>query len=349
MMYVGVDQHKQFSQVAVLDEKGQVLQEKRLMHSDREGMRQFFQSLEGSQGVLEATRNWDWLHDMMEETLGEVKLCNPVLARLIAESRIKTDKVDARTLAQLMRTGFLPEAYAPPQEIRRQRSLHRFRISLVRNRTQWKNRIHTLLDRAGILHLESDLFGLRGREFLRQLELGEPYQTELERLLYLIELLDKEVGTLEKRLRKYVVKDERGKLLLSIPGVGVILAYAILAEVGEIERFSSARKFSSYCGLVSRTRQSASRCHQGSVGRGGNHYLKWALVEAAHTARKKDPALGALYQRIAYKGKKQKGIVAVARHLSVSIYHMLKKKEAYRYRTLNGYASGKPGVALAVH
>lgn len=349
MMYVGVDQHKYFSQVAVVDENGRLCQERRLLHADREGLRKFFRSLGECKGVLEATRNWDWLHDVMEETLTEVRLCNPVLARLIAESRIKTDKLDALALAQLLRTEFLPEAYAPPMEVRRLRALHRFRMHLVGVRTAWKNRVHTLLDRAGIQHEESDLFGARGRMLLAQLRLEEPYQTELKRLLKLIDLLTQEVKALEGQLRKQIRQDPRGALLLTVPGIGVILAYAILAEVGEMERFGSAAKFASYCGLVSRTHQSAARYHQGSVGKGGNHYLKWALVEAAHTARKKDPALGALYQRMAAKGKPQKGIVAVARHLAEAIYHMLKRKEAYRYRTLSGYASGKPGTSLAAH
>ncbi len=349
MMYVGVDQHKHFSQVAVLDEKGNVVREKRLEHADREGMRRFFQSLGESQGVLEATRNWDWLYDLMEETLVGVKLSNPVLTRLIAENKVKTDKVDARTLAQLLRTGFLAESYAPPKDARRLRSLHRFRMHLVGERTKWKNRIHTLLDRVGIEHHESDLFGVRGRQFLSQLDLGGAYQTELEMLLGLVEIMTEKVNTLEKKMKKQLQEDERGELLLSVPGIGPILGYAILAEVVEIERFVTEGKFASYCGLVSRTRQSASKCYQGSVGRGGNHYLKWAFVEAAHVARKKDPALGALYARMLAKGKKQKGIVAVARHLAVSVYHMLKKQEVYRYRTLNGYASGKPGAALAVH
>lgn len=350
MMYVGVDQHKYFSQAAVVDEAGKVVKESRLDHRDVEGMWKFFRSIpRPCCGVLEATRNWDWLHDMMEEVLDEVKLCNPAATRLIAESKVKTDKVDARILAQLARTGFLAEAYAPPHRVRALRELGRFRRDRVAARTHCKNRIHTLLDRQNIQHEESDLFGMRGRQFLEQLNLGDVYQEELKTLLKTIDYETTNIKQIEKRLLAQVQASRQGRLLLSVPGLGPVLSYTILAEVGEIERFASAEKFARYCGLVGQTRQSASHFYQGRIGRGGNHHLKWAFVEAAHIARKKDPALAALYQRMASKGKPQKGIVAVARHLAVAVYHILKRNEPYRYRTLNGYASGKPGPALAAH
>jgi transposase len=336
MMYVGVDQHKLFSQVAVLDENGKVVEQRRLLHADREGMRKFFRSLGPCQGALEANRDWDWLHDMMEECLEDVKLSNPMLTRLIAESKVKTDKVDARTLAQLLRTGFLPEAYAPPMEIRRLRALHRYRMRLVQMQTRWKNRVHALLARSGIEHEESDLFGVRGQQWLQQLDLGKGYQRELEGTLGLLDGLGGEIKSLERVLRQQLRQDEMGKLIRTVPGIGVILGHVILMETGEIERFSSESKYTSYCGLTPSTRQSASRCHQGSVGKRGNHYLKWAFVEAAQQARRKDPALAALYARMKAQGKAKKGTVAVARHLARSVYYMMKRKEAYRYHKLNG-------------
>jgi transposase len=327
---MGIDQHKRFSQVVVKTETGQVLEERKLYHDDREGMRQFFRKYRESVGILEANRHWDWLWDLMEEELAEQKLSHPKKTRLIAEAKLKSDKVDGDALADLSRSGFLPEAYAPKREIRDARELHRYRIRLVRMQTRLKNQIHTILDRLGHQHPFTDLFGKRGWSYLEQLELREPYQKEKASLMRLLATVRAEIKIFQSEVKKHVQASEEGQRLMTAPGIAEILAYLILYEIGGIERFDSARRFSSYCCLVPSTRQSADHCHHGPVGKEGNQFLKWAFVEAAHPAIKGDPQLGALYNRVLRKQGPEKAYTAVAHQLAVSVYHMLTRKENYK-------------------
>lgn len=347
MLYVGVDQHKKFSQVAVVNESGEVLENRRVYHDDKDEIKRFFRELgEESTAVLEATRNWYWLYDLLEEEVREVKLCHPAKVRLIAEAKVKTDKIDATVLAQLKRTGYLPESYAPPREIRERREVHRFRISLVRIQTGLKNRVHAVLAKLGIEHPWTDLFGAAGREFLSSLSLPEAYQLELESCLRLLDRVGEEIRLVQKEIRKTVKEDPRAQLLMSVPGIGETLAYLILYEVGEISRFSSPKKFASYCALTARTRQSADRVWQGHISRQGNVYLKWALIEASHIAARKDPALTAVYNRKRRTKGSGKAIVYVARKLATAIYHMLQRGENYKYNCLTKVHLGKPCTRL---
>lgn len=343
MLYVGVDQHKKFSQVAVMNETGSIMDNRRLYHCDKEGIRRYFEELgEETTAVLEATRNWYWLYDLLEEEVSKVKMAHPAKVRLIAEARTKTDKIDATVLAHLERTGFLPEAYVCTQEIRGKREVHRFRVALVRMQTMLKNRVHSVLDKLGIEHPYADLFGEEGRKFLGSLSLERPYQVELDICLRLLDKYREELEAVRGEIRRTLKEDSRAALLMSVPGIGELTAYLLLHEIGDIRRFASAKKFASYCALVPRTRQSGERSWGGHIGKFGNLYLKWALVEASHVAVRKDPALGAFYEyksRIKGKGR---AIVIVAEKLSRAIYHILSEGREYRYNSLSKRHLGKP-------
>jgi len=346
MWYVGVDQHKRFSQVAVMDERGKVMDERRLYHDDPGKLRNYFRRWGDGIAVLEATRNWDWLYDLLEGQFKAVKMSNPGRTRIIAEARVKTDKVDARVLAHLVRTGFLPEAYTPPSDIRDAREVHRYRIWLLRIQTQVKNRIHTILDRLGIQHPWTDLFGKHGREFLESLSLRSPYDLEMRGLLRVLDRVVAEATLAMRAIKKTLRETPEGGLLMTVPGIGEVLAYLILYEVGEISRFPSEKKFAAYCCLVPSTRQSADHTYHGRTGRNGNLYLKWAFVEAAHKAIKGDPYLGAWCERLCRKKGKGKAIVAVARKLAVAVYHMLRNGVEYRVHHSGNFGSGKPAFFL---
>jgi len=341
MFYLGIDQHKRFSQVAVLDEAGKQVGKARWSHDAPQKIREYVRRFQPAAAALEATRNWDWMFELLEEEVGQVVLSHPARTRLIAEAKIKTDQVDARVLAQLLRIGFLPTAYAPPREVREGRELHRYRMTLVRYQTQLKNRIHALLDRQGIMAPEADLFTRRGRVWLVQVDLRPPYRFELDSLLRRLDEAVVERRALERELRQRLRADPRTPWLLSVPGIGETTAYLILHEVGDIHRFASAKHFASYCVLVPSTRQSADHRYQGHVGRAGNLYLKWALIEAAQVARRHDPALEALHARLLHGGS-NKATVAVARHLAVAVYQVLTREQPYRFRNRTDTQPGKP-------
>jgi transposase len=347
MVHIGVDQHKKYSEVAVLDQQGNLVARDCLEHLDKEAMQRYFCHWGGDASVvIEAGPSWYWLYDLVEQSVGSVKLANPAGVRMIADSKVKTDKIDARVLAQLDRLGFVPQAHVPPRAVRDARELHRFRIFLVRLATSLKNRVHAVLDKLGIGHPASDIFGKSGREFLGSLKLRQPYQSELDSCLQLLDAFREQIKTAKRQIHQAISGDRRAELLMSIPGVGEIFAYLILYEVGEIERFASEKRFASYCALACSTHQSGSHIWHGRTGRRGNLNLKWAFTEAAHVAAKKDPALQAYYARQKRNKGSGKAAVAVARKLARATYYILKTGQPYRYNHLSKIHLGKPLVIL---
>jgi len=343
MLHAALDAHKKYSQVAVRNEEGEIVDERRLWHADKEGMRRYFTGISGpKQAVLEAGRNWYWIYDLLEECFDEVRLSHPAKTRLIAEAKVKTDKIDARTLSELLRTGFLAEAYVPPRQVRQDRELHRFRARLVCVRTKLKNRVHSVLAKLGIDAPHSDVFGAEGREFLKALSLGEPYKEEVESSVRLIDAISEELKQCERNMGRSLRQDERAKLLMSVPGIGRVLGYLILCEIGEVERFRTSKHFVSYSCLAPTTRESAGHVWHGRVGRHGNLYLKYALIEAAKIAKDKDPGLSLYYRRMSMTKGKSKATVAVARKIAIAVYHILRTGERYRYNRLTKSHPGKP-------
>ncbi|MBI3012458.1 MAG: IS110 family transposase [Elusimicrobia bacterium] len=340
MVYIGCDQHKFFCQLAVLDEEGKMIHEQKLYHDDREALKHYFTSLPpGSEMAIEASGFESWLADFAQSLGIKVHLSHPLKTRAIAEAKIKTDKVDAKILAQLLYADLLPHAYLAPPEIRRARYFLRFRLCLNRYRSSIKNRVHSLLHFLGISSpAVADLFGVRGRQFLDSLKLGDGYQEALQGYLGLLDAMEARINCLKKRLAATVKENPDAKLLESIPGIGVLLSQLIVAEIGEISRFPSAEKLCSYAGLVPSLHQSGQTLYRGSCQRQGNKFLRWAAVEAAQVASRKDPLLKAFYDRIKRKKGSQKATVALARKLTVIVYQILTKKEPYHYHTYSRQA-----------
>src|SRR5215813_10596328 len=166
MVYVGIDLHRKRSQIAVLDEQGAQLLSRRIVN-DPDTFLELLQGLgDDAEIALEATYGWEWLADLLEEAGFELHLSHPLRTKAIAAARVKTDAVDARTLAHLLRADLLPEAYVAPRELRDLRDLLRHRVVLTRMRSALKNRVHALLARQGIQNDHSDLFGQAGRRYL---------------------------------------------------------------------------------------------------------------------------------------------------------------------------------------
>ena len=327
---IGIDIHRKFIQVCVMDEQGNDCGQARLEMEAAEEMTRVFSAFpEGTQVAVEATMAWGWLSDLLEDLGLEVHLAHMRGVRVIAESRCKTDKIDARVLADLLRTNFLPEAYLAPRELRDKRLLLRHRQSLIRWRTCAKNAVHGLLTRYNI-HLEAtDIFGKKGVEHLRALELGSPADTVLENLLAFIEHTNGLIKKVDRKLASVLESDPRVDLLRSLPGVGKLTAYFLLGEIGTIDRFRSPAKLVSYCGLCPSTRQSASMVYHGSCRGSGRPLLKWALVEAAHTAVRRESYFATIFHREKRKGKNKKAYVAVARRMAQVIWAMLKEDRSY--------------------
>jgi transposase len=331
--FLGLDLHRKYSQVCVLDEKGKELLQERLFHEDERQVMEFFaQFPPETQVAMEACGGWMWISDMLEAMGLDVHLAHPAGVKLIAQSRLKTDRVDARVLAQLLRTRFLPEAYLAPSHLRDKRMLLRHREALVKWRTMAKNKVHAILRRYNI-HLEaSDIFGRAGTQMLRELDLPEPARPILDRLLDSVKFFDEKQRQAEGQLRAMLEPDPRVGWLTSMTGIGRLTAYYLIAEIGQIERFSSPAKLVSYAGLCPITRQSGAKVWHGRTGPGGRRLIKWVMVEAAHTARRRDVYFAQVFRRIARNKCKQKAYVAVARKMIWIIWHMLTEQRPYEHR-----------------
>ncbi len=328
--FIGLDIHRKFIQVCVMDQMGLVSEELRLELQEPELVREFFRGFDpqATEAVMEATIGWMWLADLIEGLGIEVHLAHMQGVRLIAESRCKTDRIDARTLANLLRTDYLPEAYLAPPSVREDRMVLRHRQGLVAWRTAAKNRVHALLARYNVHLPQSDIFAGKALVALRALELPQEAARIRDEELQVIEFLSERIRTAERRLYGRLAGDPRGDWLKSIPGIGRLSAHYVLAEIGTIERFLSPARLASYCGLCSSTSQSADRVRQGRIW-GGRSLLKWTLVEAAHTAVRRDSYFAGIFHRLAMTRGKGRAYVAVARKMACIIWQMLKEGRDY--------------------
>src|SRR6059036_3094069 len=202
MIYVGIDLHRRRSQIAALDEQGTELLSRRVAN-DPEALKAILAELNGELKVaLEATYGWEWLADLLEQEGHELHLSHPLRTKAIAAARVKTVAVDARTLAHLLRTDLLPEAYVAPCELRDLRDLLRHRVALTRIRSALKQRVGAILAKQGIARPYSNLFGPGGSRFLTELELREGSRRRLDSLLALIADFDREIDTTTREIEQ---------------------------------------------------------------------------------------------------------------------------------------------------
>lgn len=332
--YVGVDYHKAFSYLAILDEAGAVLKEGRVAN-DAEAVQRFLGEYRGDacSAVLEATRNWCVMHDWLEAVCGRVALAHPLKVRAIAEARIKTDRIDATTLAHLLRCDLVPEAHVASPSARMLKSLLRHRMFLVKLQTMIKNRIHALLDRHPNQRRErvvKELFIQAGMTWLKGLALPEHERAVLDNELTLLEALRQRLKQADVVLKRTAANDERVQRLTTIPGIGRFFAMLILSEIDDVHRFASPKKFHAYAGLVPSTYASGGRCFHKRITKQGNPYLRWAMIEAVWPALRKDHALHTYYQRLARHKGANKAKVAATRRLLTVVYRLLKDNRCWR-------------------
>ena len=353
MNYVGVDLHKNYSVLCAVDEEGGRVREARIEGNAAAGFAQFFESLEGpSKAVLEACWNWGLTHDLIEEieSVEEVVLAHPLKTRLIADAQIKTDRLDARAMATLLRGNLVARAHIPRPATRARKNLLRQRLYWARLRTMLRNRIHALLDRQRDLELPqcSDIFGVRGLGFLRRLELPEPDGTLLREALALHDLIVQQMKAQEKRIAAEFGREATHGRLMSLPGVGPTLGAVLAAEIDQIERFPSADKLCGYAGVVPTTYASGGKVHHGRLLPACNKWLRWALIEASWVAIGCSPYFGALYRQQRARGKKANtAITIVARRMCRILFQLLRQKRAFEKRLPKGRIKLSPVAPIA--
>jgi transposase len=320
-VYVGIDVHRKRSQVAVIDQEGKVLANRNVPNGVKPILGVIGGLPCGTPAAFEAAFGWGWLVQLLEDYGFEPHLVHPLQCKAIASARLKNDKVDAAILAQLLRADLLPEAWIAPADVRQLRAMLRHRAQLVRLRTLLRNRIHAVLADHGHGRPEGCWSG-PGRAWLASLELPAVSRQVIDDALALIDALQQRIDRLDREVHQRARSDPRVKVLTQLPGVGVFTALVLLAEIGDISRFGSARKLASWAGLTPMVRGSDRMVHHGHISKQGSVWVRWVLCEAAQTA-KRHPDFAASYQDIAGRRGKKIATTAIARKLLTRAYHLL--------------------------
>ena len=331
-MYYGLDAHKAFIQVCELSDDGRRRKDYPI-GATAEALEAFARRLgPADHVVLEATFHTWAIHSILTRRAGSVTVANPYEVRCIAKARVKTDKIDAYILAQLLRTGFLPAVQMPSEETWARRQLISHRRLLVKQRTAAKNSIRAVLNRRLIEHpYGPTLFSETNRAWMASLELPVTERFILDNALALLRQLEERLEVVDEKLLRLASVDEDVKLLVTIPGIQVTVAIGFLAAIGDIHRFPSPDRLASYFGLVPKVRQSADHCRHGHITKAGSASARWLAIEAAQILSKGGSPLIASYHRLRRKKGHNVAVTALARKLVVVVWHVLTSREPYRY------------------
>ena len=325
--FVGIDLHKKFMQVALMDSGGKVLQNRRVECDLRDVEKEFSRLPAGARYVMESSSVWYGMYRFLRDRLGlDVMLSNPLATKRIAESKKKTDKVDAEILADLLRGGYISGCYVPDEEMVRERQLIRYRDKVVRERTRTKNGIHAILLQNGIK--------ISGRPFSQEYvrELRKLGDWRIEKQIGTIAFLNRDIADCDGRIQDAVSGNRNARILKTMPGIGNIVALALASEIGDISRFSDMDHLVSYFGLVPSVRNSADTVHHGRITKTGNSMVRHLLAEAAivHVTfarnRKTSTPISEFYERLSKKRGGSKAKVAAAAKMLRIVFWMLKKE-----------------------
>jgi transposase len=270
-----------------------------------------------------------WVRDRLQSAGWQVKVAHARKVRDVAPLACKTDKVDARVLAELCRRDLVPELWLPSGEDRALRERLRRRAHLVKVRTSARNRIFGLLTQFGLRIPYARLRKPDGIELLSRRGVPEVWRASIAELLELAEEMDRRIIPIDRELAPLARRDERAKLLATIPGVGPLLSLTFAAEIGEVSRFSSPGKLVGYAGLAPRVSQSGERSQTGALSKAGSRTLRWAAVEAANQAWRPANPWHRHYLRVTARHGKNPAKSSVARKLLIAAWHMLSRDEPF--------------------
>jgi transposase len=332
MRFIALDVHRDFCEVALVDGEG--VRSAGRVTTSPESLQLFAESLDrDDEVVLEATGNALAIAAILRPHVARVALANPQAVRGETGNGTKTDRVDARALARLLATGFLPEVWAPEPETAALRNQLARRRQLVKQRTREKNQVHAVLQR----NLKgkppmSDLFGVRGRTWLAEQELPAHERAMVEGCLRHLDFLDQEVAALDRWVAERVLASGDMQRLMQLPGVSATTAATLIAAVGDVRRFPTPRHLVSYLGLNPKVRQSGSEpAKHGRISKRGPGAVRAVLTEAAWVAARTPGPLRAFWERTAARRGQNVATIAVARKLVVIAWNMLTNDEDYAF------------------
>jgi len=323
-MFVGLDVHKKYTEVAIVDEEGVIEKQERIENEPRQ-IEEFSNTLSNADMVLESSSSWFWLYEILSRK-HRVVLSNPAKTKAIASAKLKTDKVDALMLANLLRGGYIAESYVPSRRVMGLRELVRYRANLVRMRGTVKNRVHA--------YLLMNNVKIGGSPFTKGFleELKKVKDARVEGYLRIIERLNLEIHEASKIVCNEASNDESAKLLMTIPGISFYSALLLISEIGDVDRFPDSAHLVSYAGLASSTHSSGGTTYHGRITKAGSPYLRWVLNQCTwvHVRSQPEGSVALFYARLSKKKGRSKAMVAASAKLLKIVYWVLKEKRPYQ-------------------
>jgi len=333
MKFVGIDLHKKSITLCVLDHDRATLTTRTFACCEVEKITTFFAGLGPFQAVVEATAGYEWLLQLLDPLAQRLVLAHPGKLRIIAQSTRKSDKFDARVLAEFLALDMIPESYRPTPRQREHRALVRHRQFLMKERTQLRNKIRRIL--ADYNADRRDLFSRAGLEALPSIPLNPIHRFIVGQMLDQLQALETQRQELQKQLRGFAKQGgereaQDRELLQSLPGVGEVTSEVVLAEIGDVQRFRSAKQVVAYAGLAPGRRESAGKARDLGITKAGSGLLRWVLVEASWRAVRGSMHWRGIYERLKLRRGGRRAIVAVARRLREVMVALLRSRQVYQ-------------------
>jgi transposase len=329
MWHVGIDLHLRTVVMAAVNDAGEALHAMTIRCEDTSAIIAVFQKLGPFRAVIEATGTYRWLYDLLRP-YGTILLAHPLRLRAMIQRRTKTDKLDAQLLANLLRINQIPLAYIPPEPYQQLRELTRCRARLGRELADAKIRLRAILARRNVEAPYQKPFGRCGLAWFRKQDFGPIENLVRDELLERFGHFARQITILDRHLVELQQAFPQTEALTAIYGVGLFSALLIVAELGEVERFRTAKQVGAYTGLTSRVQQSGGHCYRGSITRQGSPWLRWILVEAALKTVRRDVALKNFYTRVRKRSGAKIARVAAARKLAEICWKRLRQWQRQR-------------------
>jgi transposase len=331
--YIAIDIHKHYLLIGGIDaHKRIVLQPRKVeLHRWREWAEANLHPTDAV--VIEATTNAWVSYDLLSTLVGRAVVVHPAKVKLIAEARVKTDKLDVLTLAQLLRADMLPEVWVPPPHVRDLRALLSHRRRLVSLQTTAKNRLQSVLHRLNLRPPEGELFANKQREWWKALELSATERLRVDQDLATLDHIVPQIAAIDAELRRLSTSDpwaEHVPYLLQLPAIALLTAMTILGAVGDVTRFPSAKQLVGYAGLGAGVHDSGKTDRDKGITKQGRRDLRFVLIEAARTAVQTHAYWKHEFVRLAKRIAEHKAVVAVAPKLLIVVWHVLMAKSADR-------------------
>jgi len=342
MVYVAVDIGKRRCVTCVMGEDGSILDTGAYPNTVFDASRYARLIVENygeCKAVVESTGSvWMKTYEAFESSGMEVKLANPVKTRAIAEARVKTDKLDSRILAHLLRADLIAECYVPSRDVRLSRALLSHRVNITREQTRVKNRIHSLLDKYDLECEYDDIFGAHGMRWLHTLQLNGHDHEILQSLLRQLEFQQDEEEKANSTIAKDALHSQYVPIIMSMTGFDYYSASVLAAYIADISRFPSPSHLVSWVGLCPSVYQTGESLYMGRM-KGGNRKVRWIMTQAANAAIRSDPRMRTYYERKIRRHHHNVAVTHVANKMLRILWHMLRENRLYNERKGRLYES----------